>query len=89
MINFRHNGIGNDMLTEILKELNSNFDGKKWANNGPGAITRMILKTCNFKNVSRYNIHVLCTIINIYNADQRLAHYHKEVIKKISTTISY
>ncbi|KAH8260813.1 hypothetical protein KR038_001167 [Drosophila bunnanda] len=44
-------GFGHEIAESCLRDLQLNFDGKDWGNNGPGVITRVAQKICGTKNI--------------------------------------
>jgi lactosylceramide 4-alpha-galactosyltransferase len=52
VVNCAWGGIGHEVADMCLKELKSNFRGNIWSYNGPGLITRVLQRMCNFSQVS-------------------------------------
>ncbi|KAH8248653.1 hypothetical protein KR032_001812 [Drosophila birchii] len=44
-------GFGHEIAESCLRDLQLNFDGKDWGNNGPGVITRVAQKICGTKDI--------------------------------------
>ncbi|KAH8281668.1 hypothetical protein KR054_002049 [Drosophila jambulina] len=44
-------GFGHEIAEACLRDLQLNFDGKDWGNNGPGVITRVAQKICGTKDI--------------------------------------
>jgi hypothetical protein len=53
VLSFSSSGIGHVVADRCVEELRTNFRGNIWGHNGPGLITRVLLKMCNSANVSR------------------------------------
>ncbi|XP_013100115.1 lactosylceramide 4-alpha-galactosyltransferase [Stomoxys calcitrans] len=51
VMNFAHDGFGHEIAEECLLDLQRNFDGSNWGNNGPGVITRVIKRVCQTTNI--------------------------------------
>ncbi|RZC35541.1 lactosylceramide 4-alpha-galactosyltransferase, partial [Asbolus verrucosus] len=50
VVSFTQKGMGHHLATLCLKDLEFNFNGKKWGNNGPGVITRLSRFICATNN---------------------------------------
>lgn len=53
VLGFDSNSPGHKIATHCLLDLQDNFSGVIWGNNGPGVITRMAQKFCIAENVSQ------------------------------------
>ncbi|XP_005185262.1 lactosylceramide 4-alpha-galactosyltransferase [Musca domestica] len=51
VMNFAHDGFGHEIAEECLLDLQHNFDGSNWGNNGPGVITRVMKRICQTSNI--------------------------------------
>ena len=52
VLSFAWDGVGHTVAGRCVEELRTNFRGDIWAHNGPGLITRVLLKMCNCSRVS-------------------------------------
>lgn len=52
IVGFELNSPGHNIATQCLLDLQSNFDGSIWGQNGPGVITRVAEAICATKNIS-------------------------------------
>ncbi|XP_057669342.1 lactosylceramide 4-alpha-galactosyltransferase-like [Diorhabda carinulata] len=50
VMGFAASGKGHEMAERCLLDLQKNFDGDSWGNNGPGVITRLLLDLCGITN---------------------------------------
>lgn len=51
VMNFAHDGFGHEIAEQCLLDLQRNFDGRNWGNNGPGVITRVMKHICQTNNI--------------------------------------
>jgi lactosylceramide 4-alpha-galactosyltransferase len=52
VLSFASDGIGHAVADSCVEELRTNFRGDIWVHNGPGLITRVLLKICKCSRVS-------------------------------------
>ena len=52
VLNFAWDGVGHTVAGSCVEELRANFRGDILGHNGPGLITRVLLKMCNSSRVS-------------------------------------
>ncbi|XP_069685761.1 lactosylceramide 4-alpha-galactosyltransferase-like [Periplaneta americana] len=52
VLNFATEGVGHDVATQCVEELRTNFRGDIWIHNGPGLITRVMLRMCDCYEVT-------------------------------------
>lgn len=55
VMNFAPDGFGHDIAEQCLRDLQRNFDGRDWGNNGPGVITRVLQDVCQTNNIAIMN----------------------------------
>lgn len=59
ILNFEPTGFGHDILTKILVQVNTRFNGQVWAANGPALITNTMLQECEATVSSLRALHYL------------------------------
>ena len=53
VLDFAWDGVGHTVASRCVEELKTNFREDIWGHNGPGLITRVLLKMCNCSRVSQ------------------------------------
>ena len=61
VLSFAWDGMGHAVADSCVEELRANFRGDIWAHNGPGLVTRVLLKMCSFSRVSHRAVCYLST----------------------------
>ena len=67
VLSFAWDGVGHTVAGRCVEELRTNFRGDIWAHNGPGLITRVLLKMCNCSRVSHRAAWSLETPIKLHD----------------------
>lgn len=78
VIQFGDGELGRLIVRECLEELKTTFDGTKWANNGPGVLTRVISRLCE-TNLTILMTHEACSgfqVLPIETFAPVLWHWH-------------
>uniref|UniRef100_A0A6P7FXW3 Alpha-1,4-N-acetylglucosaminyltransferase-like n=1 Tax=Diabrotica virgifera virgifera TaxID=50390 RepID=A0A6P7FXW3_DIAVI len=66
-LSFAPDGIGHELAGQCLEDLRQSFNGNDWATNGPGVITRVLMKHCNVIQPEDW-IDKKCEGVTIYPA---------------------
>jgi hypothetical protein len=62
VLSFAWDGMGHAVADSCVDELRENFRGNVWAHNGPGLVTRVLLKRCNGSRVSYRAAGAACSL---------------------------
>lgn len=62
VLSFAWDGMGHAVAGSCVEELRANFRGDIWAHNGPGLVTRVLLKMCNCSRVSHRAVGTACSL---------------------------
>uniref|UniRef100_A0A1S4HCI6 Alpha 1,4-glycosyltransferase domain-containing protein n=1 Tax=Anopheles gambiae TaxID=7165 RepID=A0A1S4HCI6_ANOGA len=57
VINFESKGHGHELAEMCVRDLLDNFNGYQWAQNGPGVITRVLVKHCQTHSITNMTRH--------------------------------
>ena len=68
VLSFAWDGMGHALAGSCVEELRANFRGNIWAHNGPGLVTRMLLKMCNCSRVSYRAVGTACSLETLQDA---------------------
>jgi lactosylceramide 4-alpha-galactosyltransferase len=60
VLSLARTGVGHEVAASCVEELRTNFRGNVWAHNGPGLLTRVLLKMCNCSRVSQRAAETAC-----------------------------
>jgi hypothetical protein len=66
VLSYALDGAGHTVARRCVEELRTNFRGDIWTHNGPGLITRVLLKVCNCSRVSHRAVWSLETPIKLH-----------------------
>lgn len=76
ILNFEPTGFGHDILTKILVQVNTRFNGQVWAANGPALITNTILQECEATVSSLRLLHYLLIMEILIKSTSYYANFH-------------
>nr|XP_040232957.2 lactosylceramide 4-alpha-galactosyltransferase-like [Anopheles coluzzii] len=57
VINFESKGHGHELAEMCVRDLLANYNGYQWAQNGPGVITRVLVKHCHTQSITNMTQH--------------------------------